>query len=247
MDIWPFMPNKRTQFVFAESRLRKVQKVFQYGFSMSQQCSIHYITILLQRCTLHEHVFDGQSLATMLQVVGGPWDKIWYWCGLGFELCELDPWPLTLTDCMDLTYIIGNKNLMIRWWEHSEKGVTGVQRDRRTDSGQTELFTELRGRSYKFQASQSWSSHQSKRADKWETISYLLFADADTGIYPHAASQYHARPKAKRGTAMLSVDKFPYPRKQTRGDEFIPCSNNICDILKRFRSFKIPAITLIWP
>ena len=45
----------------------------------------------------------------------------------------------------------------------------------------------------------------------------------------------------------LSVDKFPYPRKQTRGNEFIPCSNNICDILKRFRSFKIPAITLIWP
>ena len=46
---------------------------------------------------------------------------------------------------------------------------------------------------------------------------------------------------------MLSVDKFPYPRQQTRGNEFIPCSNNICDILKRFRSFKIPAITLIWP
>ena len=46
---------------------------------------------------------------------------------------------------------------------------------------------------------------------------------------------------------MLSVDKFPYPRKQTRGNEFIPCSNNIYDILNRFCSFKIPAITLIWP
>ena len=79
------------------------------------------------------------------------------------------------------------------------------------------------------------------------TISYPLFADADTGIYPDAASQYHARPKAKRGIAMLSVAKFPYQRKQTRGNEFIPCSNNICDILKRFRSFKIPAVTLIWP
>ena len=78
-------------------------------------------------------------------------------------------------------------------------------------------------------------------------ISYPLFADADTGIYPHAASQYHTRPKAKRGIVMLSVDKFPYPRKQTRGNEFIPCSNNTCYILKRFRSFKIPAITLIWP
>ena len=80
-----------------------------------------------------------------------------------------------------------------------------------------------------------------------DIISYPLFADADTGIYPHAALQYHARPKAKRGIAMLSVDKFPYPRKQTRGNEFIPCSNNICDILKRFHSFKITAITLIWP
>ena len=79
------------------------------------------------------------------------------------------------------------------------------------------------------------------------TISYPLFASADTGIYPHAASQYHARPKVKRGIAILSMDKFPYPGKQTRGNEFIPCSNNICDILKRFRSFKIPAITLIWP
>ena len=78
-------------------------------------------------------------------------------------------------------------------------------------------------------------------------ISYPLFADADTGIYPHAALQYHVQPKAKRGIAMLSVDKFPYPREQTRGNEFIPCSNNINDILKRFHSFKIPAITLIWP
>ena len=78
-------------------------------------------------------------------------------------------------------------------------------------------------------------------------ISYPLFADTYTGLYPHAASQYHTRPKAKRGIVMLSVDKFPYPRKQTRGNEFIPCSNNTCYILKRFRSFKIPAITLIWP
>ena len=49
-----------------------------------------------------------------------------------------------------------------------------------------------------------------------DIISYPLFADADTGIYPHAASQNHARPKAKRGIAMLSVDQFLYPGKQTR-------------------------------
>ena len=69
-----------------------------------------------------------------------------------------------------------------------------------------------------------------------DIISYPLFAEADTGIYPHAASQYHARPKAKRVITMLGVDKFPYPLQQTRGNENIPCSNNICHILKRFRS-----------
>ena len=40
----------------------------------------------------------------------------------------------------------------------------------------------------------------------------------DTGIYPHWASQYHAWPSAARGIAMLRVDKFPYPRQQTRGN-----------------------------
>ena len=50
------------------------------------------------------------------------------------------------------------------------------------------------------------------------TNSLPLFASADTGIYPHLASQYHAWPSAARGIAMLRVDKFPYPQKQTRGD-----------------------------
>ena len=38
-----------------------------------------------------------------------------------------------------------------------------------------------------------------------DTISYPLFASADTGFYPHAASQYYARPKSKRGIAMLYI------------------------------------------
>ena len=86
-----------------------------------------------------------------------------------------------------------------------------------------------------------WDLYERRCARIIETgnISYPLFADADTIIYPHAASQCHAWPKAKRGIAMLSVDKLPYPRQQTGGNEFVPCSNNICDILKRFPSFKI--------
>ena len=36
-----------------------------------------------------------------------------------------------------------------------------------------------------------------------------LFSDVDTGIHSDAASQYQARPKAKRGIAIPSVEKFP--------------------------------------
>ena len=61
-------------------------------------------------------------------------------------------------------------------------------------------------------------------------------------------TQHRNTTRSRKPSAILrSVDKFPYPRKQTRGNEFIPCSNYICHILKRFRSFKIPAIPLIWP
>ena len=78
-------------------------------------------------------------------------------------------------------------------------------------------------------------------------VSYPLLASAYMGIYPHTAWQYHARPKAKRGITMLSVDRFSYPRKQTKGNEFIPCSNDVYHILKRFPSFKTPAIPFILP
>ena len=77
-------------------------------------------------------------------------------------------------------------------------------------------------------------------------ISYPLFADADTGIYPHAASQHQAGPKAKHGIVMLSLDKFLYTWKQTRGNEFIPWSNDICLILELFHDFKNPGFPLIW-
>ena len=52
---------------------------------------------------------------------------------------------------------------------------------------------------------------------------------------------------AKRGIAMLRVDTFSNPRKQTRANESTPCSNGVCHILKSFHSFIIPAISFIWP
>ena len=37
-------------------------------------------------------------------------------------------------------------------------------------------------------------------------------------LFEHGINSLPSRPKAKRGIAMLSVDKFPYPRMQTRGN-----------------------------
>ena len=74
--------------------------------------------------------------------------------------------------------------------------------------------------------------------------SYPLFADADKGNRIHAASQCHARPKTKLGISMLSVYKFPYTRKQTRGKKFTPCRNDVYPMRTCSQSFKC-MITLV--
>ena len=49
---------------------------------------------------------------------------------------DLWPWPFAWTSL--LTMVVTPENfMMIRWWEHGEKGVTDRQTDRRTD-GQTD-------------------------------------------------------------------------------------------------------------
>ena len=58
---------------------------------------------------------------------------------LGCDLCDLDLWPWPFAW---MSLVITHENfMMIRWWEHSQKGVTDGrtdgQTDRRTD-GQTE-------------------------------------------------------------------------------------------------------------
>ena len=57
---------------------------------------------------------------------------------------DLWPWPFARTSRLSLV-ITPENFMMMRWWEHSEKGVT----DRRTDKrdGWTEPFIELLGRS----------------------------------------------------------------------------------------------------
>ena len=67
---------------------------------------------------------------------------------LGYDLCDLDLWPMTLTFCMDISSVIGkNWNWKFR---DNEKGVTERQKDGQTDretDGQKEVFLELLGRS----------------------------------------------------------------------------------------------------
>ena len=59
---------------------------------------------------------------------------------LGVDLCDLDLWALTLTFCMDVTFVIGNN-----FWKFRDDTMMGTslvkkvwQADRQTD-GQTEI------------------------------------------------------------------------------------------------------------
>ena len=53
---------------------------------------------------------------------------------------DLWPWPFAWTSLLSLV-ITPENFMMIRWWEHSQKGVTDRQTDRRTD-GQTDGRTD---------------------------------------------------------------------------------------------------------
>ena len=64
---------------------------------------------------------------------------------LGCDLCDLDLWPRPFAWTLLWSLVITSENfMMIRWWEHSQKGVT----DRRTDRRKIP-FVELLGRSLK--------------------------------------------------------------------------------------------------
>ena len=57
---------------------------------------------------------------------------------LGFDLCDLDLWPMTLTFCMDITFVIGNH--FWKWWYDDGNILKKVwQRGGQMD-GQKEVF-----------------------------------------------------------------------------------------------------------
>ena len=71
---------------------------------------------------------------------------------LGFDFCDLDLWPLTLTFCMGITFVNGNNSWKFHdhtmrgtLWKRCHRRIDG-QTDRQTDRW-TEVFLELFGRS----------------------------------------------------------------------------------------------------
>ena len=53
---------------------------------------------------------------------------------LGHDLCDLDLWPWPFAGTLLLSLVITPENfMMIRWWEHRQKGVMDGQTDRQTD------------------------------------------------------------------------------------------------------------------
>ena len=76
--------------------------------------------------------------------------KRWSWVVTSVTLTfDLWPWPFAWTSLLSLV-ITPENFMMIRWWEHSQKGVTGGRTEGRTDGrtdGRTEPFIELLGRS----------------------------------------------------------------------------------------------------
>ena len=79
----------------------------------------------IKLCALfHRHMWI-QTGVTVRKRLGGVMTSV----TLTFDLW---PWPLAWTSHLSMVIIPGNFS-MIRWWEHSEKGVTDGQTDGRTD------------------------------------------------------------------------------------------------------------------
>ena len=99
------------------------------------------------------HLSQHQALCIISSsYVNSSWSYVPETATLGFDLCDLDLWPLTLIFCMDIIFVIGNNS-----WKFHDDAMVGIwskgcdrQTDRRTDGQtdrRTEPFIELLGRS----------------------------------------------------------------------------------------------------
>ena len=68
------------------------------------------------------------------QYLNSNWSDLPETAKLGFDLCDLDLWPLTLIFCVDIISVNGNNSWKFhdeRWWEHGEN-VWRTNRHRQT-------------------------------------------------------------------------------------------------------------------
>ena len=93
--------------------------------------------------------FDGWRWQTALRIISPSYvNSNWSYgpemAKLGFDLRDIDLWPMALTFCMDITFVIGNNS-----WKFHDDTITGTlwkrcdrQTDRQTD-GRTDRWTEV--------------------------------------------------------------------------------------------------------
>ena len=83
---------------------------------------------------------------------------------------DLWPWPFAWTSLLSLV-ITPENFMMIRWWEHNQKGVTDRQTDRRTD-GRTDGRTD-------------WTIHRAAWSQLKTVLDHLLQSVSKLHIWKH--------------------------------------------------------------
>ena len=95
----------------------------------------------------------------------------------GYDLCDLDLWPWPFAWTSHLSWVTDSENfMMIRWWEHNQKGVT----DRQTDGLNQSLSCLVAAKNL---------DHSNKRVDwhgiKRMWVDRMLDSSCDFKPWPH--------------------------------------------------------------
>ena len=87
------------------------------------------MTLKNNRATSPKHHHDHQAICIISSsFVNSNWSYSPETVKLGIDLCDLDLWPFAWKSLLSLV-ITPENFMMIRWWEHGEKGVTDGQTD----------------------------------------------------------------------------------------------------------------------
>ena len=103
---------------------------------------------------------------------------------------DLWPWPFAWTSLLTMVHVITPENLMmIRWWEHGEKGVTDGQTDGRTDRRT------------------DWTSHIAawSQLKMWWNIPCFPFLYIITRIFKNVWFAFHRDPLSQLGWSLAAL------------------------------------------